>query len=86
MTQSNHLTFEEAALTVLQRLRRPLTIREILERITEDSLFQPAGATPEKSLYAIIVRANRRSEQAGSPQRFVVHKGADGVRYSAKTR
>ena len=75
--------FEHAAIQVLLRVKRPLTIREITEQMLQDDLVAPSGKTPERSLYAIIIRSNKRAHDAGKRPTFRVHRGPRrNVRYS----
>lgn len=75
--------FEKAAVQVLARAKRPLTIREITERMIAEELVRPTGRTPERSLYAIIRRSNQRAEAESRRPAFRVHHQADRVvRYS----
>jgi len=80
--------FELAAIQVLRRSKQPLTVREITERMIEQGLVSPAGKTPERSLYTIILRSNRRAEKAGRRPGFRVHRGlGKTIKYSLdKTR
>lgn len=72
---------------VLNKARKPLTIKELSQRILEEGLFQPSGRTPERSLYAIILRANRRVQREGQPQKFLSHKTPTGrVHYTLNTK
>jgi len=75
--------FEQAAVHVLRRAKRPLTIRELTERMLSDGLITPHGKTPERSLYSIILRSNRRAKEVGEQPTFRVHQGPGRtVRYS----
>ena len=78
--------FEEAAATVLSQSRRPLTIRELMDRMISDGLVKPTGRTPHQSLYAIILRSNRRRKSEGKPRRFVSRRKGRFVVYTLARR
>jgi len=74
--------FEEAAVAVLQKARRPLTIAEIVERMTSMGLVEPSGKTPQNSMSNTIRRANERCREAGELPRFIATRDGASVRYS----
>lgn len=49
--------FLPSAETVLRRAGKPLNCREIVERATNSGLLQSRGRTPDKTLYALLIRS-----------------------------
>lgn len=73
--------FENAAASVLRGIRNPLTVREISDILLAKKLIKTTGKTPEKTLYAVIQRSNRRSEKLGRKPIFKKIKEGARVRY-----
>lgn len=64
------MTILEAAVHVLRSMRRPLSTREILERIVRGHMVESVGKTPETTLAATLyrhLRTHRRLRQSSQP-------------------
>jgi hypothetical protein len=62
------MTCLDAAHAVLVRLNRPLRVRELIEQMADCDLWQsPAGATPESTVTAAIIREMKKR---GGESRF----------------
>lgn len=70
--------FEIAAIEVLSSAGRPLSLRELTDEILARELIHPSGKTPEKSLYAVMFRANRRAASRRLPLPFPSKRDENG--------
>lgn len=57
--------FISAAITVLTKESRPLSLQEITEKILSQGLVASQGKTPQNTLSAAIVRKDKRRSQLG---------------------
>ena len=71
--------FEKAAVTVLKKSRRPLSVREIVDEMMKLGLVEPSGRTPQNSMQNTIRRANEKRKEAKMPPLFV--RKQNGSRY-----
>lgn len=74
--------FESAAISVLVKAKRPLTIREIVERMIEQGLASSSGKTPQNTMFNTIRRANARRKATGEPPLFVASRDGAKILYS----
>ncbi len=63
-------TFLDAALTVLAAAERPLTSREVAERVIAGGLIRTSGKTPEASIAAALYVALRDGRAPGLERLF----------------
>lgn len=70
--------FEQAAVTILRKARRPLSVREITDKMIELGLAESSGKTPQNTMQNTIRRANKRRKANGETPLFV--RKRDGVR------
>jgi HB1, ASXL, restriction endonuclease HTH domain len=63
-------TYESAAIEVLSRAKQPLPISAISRQIVEQELVEVRGKTPDRSLYSILYRKDRKREQSGQKPLF----------------
>ena len=76
--------FEEAAIAILRKAKQPLSIREIVERMTSLGLAATTGKTPQNSMSNTIRRANERRKSLRQTPLFVASREGAKVRYSLK--
>ncbi len=66
---------------VLKRARRPLTMREIAEQIVAEEPGAFTGKTPDRSLYSIMYRKEKRRRERGEAVLLAVVKDERTTRY-----
>ena len=76
---------EDLMAKVLRKSGKPLTIKEIAERIRGMDRRVLTGATPDRSLYSIVYRRESRREQAGWATLFQKSTEGGATTYSLKT-
>ena len=76
--------YEKAAIKILEGAGKPLTIREIVERIIARRLVDISGKTPEKTLYALIYKKERLRKSRGQPLLFKKIRKGNSVFYSLR--
>lgn len=76
--------FEDAAIAVLLKAKQPLSIREIVERMTQLGLAKVTGKTPQNSMSNTIRRANDKRRAMKQPPVFIAHRDGAKVRYSLR--
>lgn len=64
------LSKTEAAYSILQKKKRPLHVREILEIALSNKMIKTGGKTPESTLAVDMLLENRRKESRGLKPRF----------------
>lgn len=73
VTHTNRLSNTEAAEQILDSsVSRQLHYREITRLAIEQNLLDPAGKTPEATMYAQILTEVKRRRQRDEPQRFML--------------
>jgi len=70
--------YQNAAVKVLSLASRPLSLRELTDELVSRKLIRPRGKTPEKSLYSMIFRANRRAASQDLPLPFPSKRDESG--------
>jgi hypothetical protein len=50
------MSYFEAAITALERVRKPLTTRQLTEAAIKDGLIKPKGKTPEATMSAELYK------------------------------
>ncbi|NKI73632.1 hypothetical protein Dpoa2040_000845 [Dickeya sp. CFBP 2040] len=73
---------EQLMLQVLESAVQPLNLREIVNAINAINNTSLAGKTPEKSLYSIIYRREKRRKENGQTPIFIVNKRGGTQYYS----
>jgi hypothetical protein len=77
--------FEPAMVQVLKDSRRPLTLGEITERMIDRDLVEVQGETPDKSLYSIVSRNEKRRLERGEKPLFKKVRDGRYVKYVLNT-
>ncbi|WP_225315780.1 HTH domain-containing protein [Aeromonas caviae] len=67
---------------VLEAAMQPLNLTEIVNAINSIDDTSLAGRTPEKSLYSIIYRREKRRRESGQKTVFIVSKRGGTQYYS----
>ncbi len=77
MSRNEQLMFQ-----VLESAMQPLNLAEIVNAIKAIDNTSLAGKTPDKSLYSIIYRREKRRKEKGQPPMFIVNKRGGTQYYS----
>ncbi|EGR1136740.1 hypothetical protein FXE61_07315 [Vibrio cholerae] len=77
MSRNEQLMFQ-----VLESAMQPLNLTEIVNAIKAIDNTSLAGKTPDKSLYSIIYRREKRRKENGQPPMFIVNKRGGTQYYS----
>ncbi|NRB38347.1 MAG: hypothetical protein HRU20_07740 [Pseudomonadales bacterium] len=78
----NVSSLEQLMIDVLLEEKEPLTINEIVENIINRSPNSLTGKTPNKSLYSIIYRREKRRIEKGEALLFQASKRGGAIYYS----
>lgn len=65
---------EQLMISVLETAGQSLNMSEIVKAIAKKDKSALSGKTPEKSLYSIIYRREKRRKEQGKPPLFLVIK------------
>ncbi len=77
MSRNEQLMFQ-----VLESAMQPLNLAEIVNAIKAIDNTSLAGKTPDKSLYSIIYRREKRRKENGQSPMFIVNKRGGTQYYS----
>ena len=61
---------EDLVSDILKKSKEPMLISEIVKKIRKISDTHLTGNTPEKSLYSMIYRSEKKRSEQGKPERF----------------
>ena len=76
---NNEWSFKSGAIHLLQKAQKPLTAREMVEKMIKELNFQTSGKTPERTLASLIYTDLKNN---GKSSLFSVHgKGLFGLRF-----
>ena len=74
--------YELAAVRILKDSRKPLTLREMIDRIVERKLVTVRGKTPEKTLYGVIYKKEKARKERGEKPVFKKIRQGSSVLYT----
>lgn len=80
--RAKKLDFEQAAVVVLKRHRRAMSVREIVDETIRLNLVKPTGQTPQNSMQNTIRRANQKRKAARLAPLFVPARISGRIQYS----
>lgn len=72
---------EELMIEILARRRTPMTLGEIVDAMLRQEPSVLSGATPQKSMYSIIFRREKRREAGEMPLLFKKTKERGSILY-----
>lgn len=78
------LDFETAAVAVLKRNGRPLSVRQIVDEMIRLEMVEARGQTPQNSMQNTIRRANEKRRATGQPPLFICKKEGSRSFYSLR--
>ncbi|MEI7376124.1 MULTISPECIES: HTH domain-containing protein [Dickeya] len=77
---------EQLMIQVLESATQPLNLTEIVEAINVIDNTSLTGKTPEKSLYSIVYRREKRRREKGQTPIFTVNKRGGTQYYSVNKK
>ncbi|WP_161556295.1 HTH domain-containing protein [Dickeya undicola] len=77
---------EQLMIQVLESATQPLNLTEIVEAINAIDDTNLTGKTPEKSLYSIVYRREKRRKEKGQEPMFIVNKRGGTQYYSVNKK
>lgn len=84
MVNKKVISMESEIISVLEQAGRPLSIKEIADIIVSRKRKEFFGKTPNKTVYSIIYRKNKRKKEQGYEPLFNKAEEDEQVKYFLK--